>query len=625
MLRRTAPRSAFVTAGANEMVDALLGARLLISGSDAQGAAVVSLAHEALLEFWPRLSDWRERNRENLQIHARVSAAVSTWEKEGRSPDFLLARGKPIAEARGLIADGVRLSGPESDLVNASIRRAQRFARLRAGAIASLAVLTIIASAAAYLANRQSGLARTQATTAQRTTDFMVNLFAIADPEENRGESVTVREILDRGVTEMEHGLSGEDAVRANLLRAMGQAYNGLGLYPKAQELLREAAGAAKKSGVPRDILAADLALGANRGVDGDYKEAELLYRKALTEARQLHGDLDPAVTEAMTGLADNLYALERPLEAEPLYRQALAVDIKLHGENHADTARSLNAMGWFLYFEGRYAEAEPVWQRALAVRRNVFGERHAKTAESLNNLGSLFYQEGKFDLAYEAWMSTLKIEKIVFGENHPVVSPVLNNLGRVALLRDDLVSADAHMNAALALDRKWRPAGHDDFVSDLNSLAMIHLERGEYGPAEDNLREALEIARQHHHFMLDQVLANTGDLYVRTGRLQDADDLLAQSKSALEAQYGDALQTTDSWRRAVFNSILASLEYERGNFPAAEKLLLSGRPAILHRFGERSLYARQSAYRLHRLYSKWGRETQARRYAESAAPVKQP
>ena len=196
-LRRTAPRTAFISAAANELVDALLSARLLISSADSHGEPVISLAHEALLEFWPRLADWRDRNRENLHIHARLSAAAMLWEKQKRSADFLLARGKPLVEARALIADGVRLSPLEAELVKVSERRSQRFTRLRNSAIAGLAVLAVVASVTAYLANQQSNIARMQATTAQRTTDFMVSLFNIADPEQNRGEKVTVREILD--------------------------------------------------------------------------------------------------------------------------------------------------------------------------------------------------------------------------------------------------------------------------------------------------------------------------------------------------------------------------------------------------------------------------------------------
>ena len=623
ILRRSPPRRAFAAnPAANELVEALVEARLLISGSDAHGEPVISLAHEALLQFWPRLADWREKNRENLHIRARLSAAVVVWEKQQRSPDFLLARGKPIAEARALIADGVRLSPGEMDLVGASMQRARRFARVRAGAIVSLAVLAVLASVAAYLANHQSNIARTQATTAQRTTDFMVNMFATADPEENRGETVTVREILDRGVTEMRSSLSDEQAVRGNLLRAMGQAYNGLGLYPKAHDLLREAATAADKSGNKAGMLEADLALAANRYADAAYPEAESLYRQSLSLAQALHRQIDPTVSEAMSGLAQSLYAQDKTEESERFYRQALDIDLELHGENHADTARSLDALGFFLYSETRYREAEPIWQRALAVRLAVLGQRHAKTAESLNNLGSLFYQEGKFDLADQSWAQALAVERVVFGDSHPNTAPTLNNLGRVELLRGKLADAKIHLSESLAIVRKNHTPGHDDTVLGLNSLAMVAIEQGDFAAAESQLHEALDVARARHHFMLDQVLTNYGDLYVRTNRFAEAASTLGEARQTLQTRYGKALEGAEAWRVAILDSIVGSCDAAQHKFDAAEKGLLAALPVLTQRFGDSGLYARQTNARLERLYIMWGRDADAAIYKSRLAQI---
>ena len=623
VLRRSPPRSAFATnPAALELVDALVEARLLISGSDARGEPVISLAHEALLQFWPRLADWREKNRENLHIRARLSAAVAVWEKHQRSHDFLLARGKPTAEARALIADGLRLTQGELDLVGASVHRARRFARLRAGAIASLAILAVLATVAAYLANHQSNIARTQAATAQRTTDFMVNMFATADPEENRGATITVREILDRGVTEMSSSLSDEPAVRSNLLRAMGQAYNGLGLYPKAHQLLQEAASGAGSSGDRANILEADLALAANRYADAAYPEAESLYRQSLALARTLHGQMSPTVSEAMSGLAQSLYAQDKTAESEQLYRQALDIDLKLHGENHADTARSLDALGFFLYSENRYDEAEPIWRRALAVRLAVLGRRHAKTAESLNNLGSLFYQEGKFGLADQSWSQALQVERVVFGDSHPNTAPTLNNLGRVELLRGKLDDAKTHLSEALAIVRNNHTPGHDDTVVELNSLAMVAIEQADFAAAESQLHEALDIARARHHWMLDQLLTNYGDLYVRTSRLSEASGALTEARQALQARYGKALQGAERWRVAILDSIDGSCAAGRHDFSSAEKALLGALPALTQRFGDSGLYARQTNARLERLYIMWGRDADAAVYRTRLAQI---
>ncbi|MGL5018547.1 MAG: hypothetical protein ACRDBP_10455, partial [Luteolibacter sp.] len=93
--------------GAKAFLDAFLEARLLVAdlrGTGTEARPAVTLAHEALLTSWPRLCAWLEENRHLLRARARVTAAALQWVQEGRASDFLLAGGKPLDEARTVIA-----------------------------------------------------------------------------------------------------------------------------------------------------------------------------------------------------------------------------------------------------------------------------------------------------------------------------------------------------------------------------------------------------------------------------------------------------------------------------------------------------------------------------------------
>ena len=63
--------------------------------------------------------------------------------------------------------------------------------------------ITSTLAAAAWLARneaeRQRVRAEAEAETARQTTNFLVGLFAVSDPNEARGNSITAREILDKG------------------------------------------------------------------------------------------------------------------------------------------------------------------------------------------------------------------------------------------------------------------------------------------------------------------------------------------------------------------------------------------------------------------------------------------
>jgi hypothetical protein len=133
------------------LLDAFVGARLIIA-DQADDIQVVRVAHEALLEHWPRLQAWLRENREFLQSRARIEEATERWDQEGRDSDYLFGEGKPLAEAEDLLTrHRPDLSDRVIEFIQASVtkgRRKQR--RLRMVAIASTA-LSIVAILGAYL------------------------------------------------------------------------------------------------------------------------------------------------------------------------------------------------------------------------------------------------------------------------------------------------------------------------------------------------------------------------------------------------------------------------------------------------------------------------------------------
>jgi alpha-glucoside transport system substrate-binding protein len=81
----------------------------------------VEIAHEALIAGWGRLRDWIEDSRDDLRLHARISAASIGWVGGGRSEDDLLS-GVRLAEAESTVAnDLIALSDGEREYVGASV------------------------------------------------------------------------------------------------------------------------------------------------------------------------------------------------------------------------------------------------------------------------------------------------------------------------------------------------------------------------------------------------------------------------------------------------------------------------------------------------------------------------
>ena len=111
--------------GERALVERFVQARLFIADVSERGP-VVSLAHEALLVHWQRLQQWLDTNQEDLRTLMRVRSAAGTWAEKDRSPDYLLPPGKPIAEAKDLLArNRAALSGTEINFIELSAEAAQ--------------------------------------------------------------------------------------------------------------------------------------------------------------------------------------------------------------------------------------------------------------------------------------------------------------------------------------------------------------------------------------------------------------------------------------------------------------------------------------------------------------------
>ncbi len=153
--------------GEREQVDAVLEAfarmRLLVLDADR-----AEIAHDILLQAWPRLKGWLEEDQTNAILHTQLGEDAAAWSGNGKDASFLYG-GTQLAAVRRAVrqwsADPGRypvLSGTEEDFLRASEYAASARARLRTIGIAALAVLTLVASVASVLAFRQSADARRQ-------------------------------------------------------------------------------------------------------------------------------------------------------------------------------------------------------------------------------------------------------------------------------------------------------------------------------------------------------------------------------------------------------------------------------------------------------------------------------
>ena len=161
VVRQRAPMDSLTdTPAKRTLVDEFLRQRLFIADQAAGGTAVVHVAHEALLRGWGRARQWAAENRDFLRARRRVTQAQARWRAEGRTDDFLLPEGKPLAEAEALLRSREAWLPVEvREYIRASAKhweaqRERQVRRLRL-AVAGFAVLALVAMMGGWVAWKQ--------------------------------------------------------------------------------------------------------------------------------------------------------------------------------------------------------------------------------------------------------------------------------------------------------------------------------------------------------------------------------------------------------------------------------------------------------------------------------------
>jgi eukaryotic-like serine/threonine-protein kinase len=200
------------------LVDALLGARILVGRTDAAGRPTLRLAHDAVLTSWPLAAAAAQASREFYRIRAEVEDAQRRWQKRGKPVDRLIQPGVPLAEAEKLVADfGRELPAELTAFVGASRNRARARQRLVAAAAGIFFALAVLAGVAAWLAVQGQGRATRTLALAIDQSDALI--AKVGKELENRSgiSKDAIRALLEVIESELDR-ITGVDAQNPRLI-----------------------------------------------------------------------------------------------------------------------------------------------------------------------------------------------------------------------------------------------------------------------------------------------------------------------------------------------------------------------------------------------------------------------
>jgi serine/threonine protein kinase/Tfp pilus assembly protein PilF len=496
-------------------------------------------------------------------------------------------RTRRYASASELAADIERHLRQEPVLASppSTLYRVRKYVKRHKLGVAAAAV--VAAAVLAGIAGTTFGLLRAvkaekkavaEAETAKQVSAFLVDLFKVSDPSETKGNTITAREILDRGSQKMEKELAGQPLIQARLMDTIGQVYQSLGLFNQA---------------LPPT-------------------------RTALETRRARLGEESPDVAESLNHLGLLLVAKGNYAEAEPLLQQALAIRRRLFGDDHPDVAMGLISLGEVSYVKGDYAKAETLFRESLAIRRRTLGNEHIETSNSLNDLAMTLKQKGAYAEAEPLYRESLAIRQKCFGNDHPAIAQSLNNLGMFLyqmylVKKNDGAEAEQLLRQALAMNRRMLGNEHPEVSTNLNNLALLLRDKGDYDQAIALFQEAAEIDRKTlgpDHPDVANRMSNLARALARKGDWKSAEELNRRAIEILLHNFPEK-----SWRVATTKLLLGESLKGQKRYAEAEPLMLEAYPIIKESFGADHPRTQAAVKGLADLYEAWGKQDQAEQY----------
>lgn len=376
--------------------------------------------------------------------------------------------------------------------------------------------------------------AEREARVAEQVGQFMLGVFEASDPRRTGrgGDEVSVRELLDAGAARIA-ALADTPEVHARVQQLMGQAYANIGQPARAEQLLREAAGALQSPQVRQPVRAAaalnDLAtLLAN---EGRGREAEEAARRSLA-LLEAAGEQGVVAARAWNSLGLALVELERLDEAEAAFRRSLEMrrDLPAYGRHRS---RILHNLGLLYRQRGDLQRSEAVLREALAGKLEFDGEHSYEVWITRHTLAVTLTSRGRLREARALQQANLELGLRLFGEASTNTALTYGELASLTQDLGELETAARHYRRAMAIVAAAQGEDNATYMRLLGNLGTLEEWRGDTARAGEAYRRALEFQRRtlgEDHSGTLTTAGNLARLLMRAGRLDEAGPLVAHA-----------------------------------------------------------------------------------------------
>jgi serine/threonine-protein kinase len=354
----------------------------------------------------------------------------------------------------------------------------------------------------------------------------------------------------------------------ANLLVTMARV-NGVddAMPRKLEDLIREVEGIA-----PHHPLVAQLqtTLAGAYAEQGRLVEAAEVQHQAISFIQH---HLDPhhaSMVPALNNLGAILSDLGDYAGAEDAHRRNMVISRHLYGDDHPDVAKRMMGLAMTLAKTGQFTESEEMSSDAIAILRKLAPP--ISLAAGLAVRGWILAESDRLDNAQMAYREGLRSARKHPSPPATLIASLECGLGTVLSIQGDLDAAATLLHRSVAALKATSGPSHPRMARTLTDLGVHYLRSGRLQDAEETLLRARTIQEQSmplQHPDVGRSLLARGRVAMQRGELSTAEDLFHQAIACVEAS-----PASNHWRLGLIHSALGQSLLELGRYDESESTL---------------------------------------------------
>ncbi len=451
--------------------------------------------------------------------------------------------------------------------------RAGRFLRRHSVAAGMTALVAALVFGAAGALGLQARRIANERDRAERVAEFTASILGEASPVSGSGTD-SIRDGLERSAQRIDVEFADQPETRAELLLAVGEVYNELGMFQQARPLLqrslelREARGGALARKLPHNLYA----LGSALDELGEHEYARQILDRALADGEREFGRDHEVIVLILNRLGEHHWRLSQFDKAVEFYREAREIGERIHGVEDPRVATGLSELAYVLCEMGEFEESESLHLHAVKVLETAGEARTANLAKALAAQGVLYWKTDRFDLAVDTIGRALEIREAIFSHDDPVIGTTLGDLANVHADRGEPRIAEPLLRRSLDVILRGVDETDPQALATRHNLASVLFDLGELESARTEWTSVLESLRNLYpegSIWTAFVLRSIAATELHLGKNADARRFDGESLGLLEDLAGDNHRETSSGR-----GVSAFIRLGAGDVTGAEMLL---------------------------------------------------